>query len=406
MSLDLSAIRAEFPALQEGLAHFDGPGGSQTPRSVAQAVAGTLTAAIANRGTVNPAERRAEEVVVNARAAMADLLGAVPRGIVFGRSMTANTFDLARTLARDWGPGDEVVVTSLDHDGNIRPWVIAAERAGATVRWAQFDPQTGELDPAAVADVVGAQTRLVAVTAASNLIGTRPDIDAITRIAKQAGALVHLDAVHVAAHAIVDLRGSGVDFLACSPYKFCGPHLGVLAAAPELLETLHPDKLLPSPDRVPERFEMGTLPYELLAGATAAVDFLAGLDTGADPAASRRSRLEASFAALEEHEKAVITRLREGLESLTGVRIFSRAAHRTPTLLFEVDGVASAEVSRDLAAAGVNAPAGHFYAIEASRRLGLGDTGAIRAGLAPYTSEDDVDRLIGAVAGSIRTRRG
>lgn len=401
MVYDVSAIRTQFPALNEGMAHFDGPGGSQTPQAVADAISRTLTSAIANRGTINAAERRAEETVVAARVAMADLLGAEPRGIVFGRSMTANTFDLARTLAHDWGPGDEVVVTTLDHDGNIRPWVRAAERAGATVRWAQFDPATGELDPGQVAAVLSERTRLVAVTGASNLIGTRPDIPAISRIAHDAGALVHLDVVHLAAHAVVDLATLGVDFVACSPYKFCGPHIGVLAADPALLERLHPDKLLPSPEQVPERFELGTLPYELLAGVTATVDFLAGLaephPSTTSSTGSRRDRLVASFSEMEQHEEALIGRLRGGLELIDGIQLYSRAAHRTPTVLFGLDGIPSATLSRDLAAAGVNAPAGHFYAIEASRQLDLGDTGAVRAGLAPYTNADDVDRLVAGV---------
>lgn len=407
MSLDIGAIRDQFPALLEGMAHFDGPGGSQTPSVVAEAVATTLRSAVANRGTGNPAERRAEAIVGEARAAMADLLRADPDGIVFGRSMTANTFDLARTLAAGWGPGDEVVVTSLDHDANIRPWLRAAERAGASVRWAEFDPTTGELTAEQVDAVITERTRLVAFTAASNLIGTRPDIPAITTLAHRAGALVHLDAVHLAPHAAIDLTELGVDFIACSPYKFCGPHLGVLAAAPELLETLHPDKLVPSPQRVPERFELGTLPYELLAGVTAAVDFLAGLKpAAAGHAVPRRERLAASMGALESHEDALIGRLWAGLEQVPGVRIFSNAAHRTPTVLFEVSGIASADLSADLAAAGVNAPAGHFYAVEASGRLGLGGHGAVRAGLAPYSSTDDVDRLIAAVRDAQAVRLG
>jgi cysteine desulfurase family protein (TIGR01976 family) len=392
---DVTAVRSRFPALAEGAAHFDGPGGSQTPVAVAEAVAGTLTAAIANRGTVTPAERRADEIVLGARAAVADLLGADPRGVVFGRSMTALTFDLSRTLAAGWGPGDEVVVTSLDHDANVRPWVIAAERAGATVRWAEFDPATGELPVAAVTSVLGERTRLVAVTGASNLIGTRPDVAAIAAAAHEVGALVHVDGVHLTAHAPVDVAALGADFFACSPYKFLGPHLGVLAASPELLEALHPDKLLPSTDAVPERFELGTLPYELLAGTTAAVDFLAGIAPG--DAVGRRAQVLASMAAVEEHEDRLRRRIEEGLAGIEGLRLHSRAAHRTPTLLFDIEGIASADLSRALAGAGVNAPASHFYAIETSRRLGLGDTGAVRVGVAPYTDDSDVDRLLTAM---------
>src|SRR6478735_4418990 len=234
---DVDRIRWHFPALHEGAAHFDGPGGSQVPDTVATAVVETLTSAISNRGSVTPAERRADRVVVEARAAMGDLLSVEPGGVVFGRSATELTFHLARTLSSDWGPGDEVVVSRLDHDANVRPWVLAAAARGATVRWAEFDPSTGELAPEAVAAVVGERTRLVAVTAASNLIGTRPDLPAIAEIAHAAGALLWVDGVHATAHVLTDVPASGADFWVCSPYKFLGPHHGVLAAAPALLES-------------------------------------------------------------------------------------------------------------------------------------------------------------------------
>ncbi len=277
-SLDTERIRTHFPALALGVAHFDGPGGSQTPTEVAEAVAAAMTSGVSNRGTITDAELRAERIVTDARAALGALLGADPRGIVFGRSMTALTFDLARTLSADWGPGDEIVVTRLDHDANIRPWVLWAERAGATVRWLGFDPETAELDD--LETVLSTRTRLVAVTAASNLFGTRPDVTAISRAAHEVDALVYVDGVHLAPHAPVDQAALGADLLACSPYKFFGPHLGAVAASPALLERLSPDKLLPSSNAVPERFELGTLPYELLAGVTACVDFIADLAPG------------------------------------------------------------------------------------------------------------------------------
>jgi cysteine desulfurase family protein (TIGR01976 family) len=310
VSYPIAEVRSHFPALEEGAAHFDGPGGSQTPDVVADAVAGTLRAAVANRGVVTTAELRATGIVTEARQAMADLLRVDPRGVVFGRSMTQLTYDLARTLSTDWGPGDEIVVTRLDHDANIRPWVRAAELSGATVKWADFDRATGELAVSAVTDLLSDRTRLVAVTAASNLLGTRPDAPAIAEAAHAVGALVHLDGVHLTPHAPVDVPALGVDFYACAPYKFLGPHLGVLAADPALLETLHPDKLLPASDAVPERFELGTLPYELLAGTTAAVDFLAGIVPGTG---TRRARLVASMTAVEQHEAALLDRLESGL---------------------------------------------------------------------------------------------
>jgi cysteine desulfurase family protein (TIGR01976 family) len=390
-AFDVEALRSQFPALQAGAAHFDGPGGSQTPQSVADAISRQLTSPMSTRGEVTQAERNSDSAVLDARAAVGDLLGADPAAVLFGRSMTALTFEMARTLAQSWGSGDEVVVSRLDHDANIRPWLLAAEAVGATVRWAEFDPATGELDPAAVAAVVGDRTRLVAVTAASNLIGTMPGVAAIAEIAHGVGALLYVDAVHLAPHGLVDRAAMGADLVVCSPYKFFGPHCGALAATPALLETLHPDKLVPSSDSVPERFELGTLPYELLAGVTAAVDVLAGM---VPTESSRRERLATSMAAAGEHELAVRGRLESELAALPGARLHSRSARRTPTLLVTFEGHDAKAVSRHLADRGVNAPAGHFYALEASRALGLGDTGGLRVGVASYTTDEDVDRLV------------
>ncbi|QIQ06499.1 cysteine desulfurase-like protein [Streptomyces liangshanensis] len=411
MKYDIDAVRSHFPALEAGGAHFEGPAGTQTPRQVIDAVTEVLANPLSNRGAATAGERNADRTVVEARRAMADLLGADPAGVVFGRSATQLTYDFARTLAKTWAPGDEVVVTRLDHDANIRPWVQAAQAVGATVRWADFDPATGELSPADIAAVLSERTRLVAVTGASNLIGTRPDLPALARLAHARGALFHVDGVHHAAHSFVDVEALGADFYVCSPYKFLGPHLGVLAAAPALLESLAPDKLAPSTDVVPERFELGTLPYEFLAGVRAAVDFLADLADGgpsADSAASapgtegRRERLERSFAALEEHEEGLRLRMEEGLAGLAPVTLHSRAADRTPTLLLTLEGRDTQDAYRFLAERGVTAPSGSFYALEASRRLGLGDTGGLRAGLAPYTDARDVDRLLEALADFLR----
>lgn len=392
MSYDVAAIRAQFPALAEGAAHFDGPGGTQTPEPVARAVADTLTAAVANRGSVTAAEQRAETIVAQARAAMADLLGADPRGIVFGRSATELTFHLSRTLAAGWGPGDEVVVSRLDHDANVRPWVYAAQQAGASLTWADFDPATGELSAEHLSAALSERTVLVALTAASNLIGTRPDLPALADLVHGVGAQFYVDGVHSTAHVLPDLAASGADFWVCSPYKFLGPHCGVLAARPETLQALHPAKLLPSTDEVPERFELGTLPYELLSGTTAAVDFLANLVPG--QTGTRRERLVTAYAALAEHEDQLLGRLEPALRALPGVQVHSNAARRTPTLLFTVDGVDNEVVRQHLADRGVNAPASHFYAWETSHHLGLGAAGGVRVGLAPYTNDADIDRLL------------
>ena len=392
--MNISAVRAQFPALAAGAAHFDGPGGSQTPEVVARAVHDTLVSPLANRGDVTQAERNAEAVVQGARAAMADLLGADPRGIVFGRSMTQLTFDFARALAATWSAGDEVAVSRLDHDANVRPWVIAAERAGATVRWIDFDADTTELNVDHVTAQLTDRTRLVAVTGASNLTGSCPDIPAIAGRVHAAGALLYVDGVHLTAHAPVDLQALGADFYACSPYKFYGPHCGVLAADPDLLGALHPDKLLPSSDAVPERFELGTLPYELMAGTIAAVDFIAGL-AGGD--GDRRQRVLASMEAAWQHEHALRERIEAGLAELPGVTLYSRAARRTPTLLMTFGNHSPQEAYRFLATLDINAPAGTFYAQEPARRLGL-DDGGLRVGLAVYTDDNDVDRLLAGLA--------
>jgi cysteine desulfurase family protein (TIGR01976 family) len=396
MSYDIDSVRADFPALAGGSAHFDGPGGTQTPRPVIDAIAGALSRPLSNRGTLTAGESNAERTVADARAAIADLVGGEAGGVVFGRSATQLCYDFSRWVSRSWGAGDEVVVTRLDHDSNVRPWVQAAERAGATVRWLDFDPETSELD--GIATVLSDRTRLVAVTAASNLIGTKPPVAAIAAAAHDAGALVYVDGVHFTAHCSVDLAALGADFYACSPYKFLGPHLGALVASPALLETLRPDKLLPSTNAVPERFEFGTLPYELLAGVAAAVDYLSRLGGAGSAGATRRENLVASFAGLEEYEDALLARLEAGIRELPGMTVHSRAEHRTPTLLLTIEGRDTVDAYEFLAARGVDAPSSNFYALEASRRLGLGDDGGLRVGLAPYTNEDDVDRLLAGLA--------
>jgi cysteine desulfurase family protein (TIGR01976 family) len=402
VTFDLSALRKQFPSLDSGIAHFDGPGGSQTPRPVADAVASALCGPLSNRGDGVVSERNATGFVEAFRAAAADLLGASPLGIVHGRSATQLTLDFARHLEKTWSPGDEVVVTRLDHDANIRPWVLAAERAGATVRWAEFDPATAELDIAALAGIIGPRTRLVAVTAASNLLGTKPPVARVAELAHAHGALLYVDGVHYTAHHAVDVRELGADFFVCSPYKFMGPHCGVLAADPALLDSLAPDKLLPSTDDVPERFEFGTLPYEQLAGVTAAVDFLAAVAPG--EGRTRRERLVSSMDAMAAHEDVLRDLVQDGLTSLgPAITLHSRAAHRTPTLFLTIEGRRTWDAYRHLAAADVLAPAGSFYAIEAFRALGLDDENGLRVGLAPYNDAAEVHRLIDGLAEFLRS---
>jgi cysteine desulfurase family protein (TIGR01976 family) len=403
-SLDVDVLRAAFPALTGPTAYFDGPGGTQTPTVVGEAVARTLTGPLSNRGTGSASQRNADAVVRAFRAAYADLLGAEPDGVVHGRSATQLTYDFSRALARTWVAGDNVVVSRLDHDANVRPWVQAAQSRGVEVRWLEIDPRAAELDLGPLATTVDERTRVVAVAGASNLLGTIPPVRTVADRAHAVGALLHVDGVHLTAHRLPDLATLGADLFVCSPYKFFGPHCGVLAGDPALLETIHPDKLAPSTDRVPERFELGTLPYEVLAGATAAVDFLADLPGVALPAgtgsgATRRERLEQTHAAIAEHEAGLRSRLEAGLAELSDrVVVHSRAADRTPTLFLTFPGRRSADVAQGLLERDVLAPAGSFYAVEPFRALGLDDDGGVRVGLAAYTEADEVDRLLAGLA--------
>lgn len=392
--IDTTALRARIGALTSGIAHFDGPGGTQTPDAVIAAMSAALSAPLANRGRTNPAERNADRIVRDCRDALGDFLAVDPATVIFGRSMTELTFQFSRTVAADWSEGDEIVLTRLDHDANVAPWLIAAQQHGVTVRWISFDPETGELDLSDLDAALGPRTRLVAVTAASNLIGTMPDIPDIAERAHAVGALLYVDGVHYSAHYSVDVPALGADLFACSPYKFLGPHAGVVTGRAELLERLHPDKLRPSPDVVPERFELGTLPYELMAGTTAAIEVLAGL-VPAD--GSRRERLIRSLSAVGEHEDRLRNRIEDALAEWPEVTVHSRARRRTPTLLLTCAGYDVADISARLAHEGINAPAGTFYAWEPSRVLGVNETGGLRIGMSPYSDDQDVDRLLGAL---------
>jgi cysteine desulfurase family protein (TIGR01976 family) len=396
MNYDLNRIRSHFPSLESGLAFFDGPGGSQVPDVVGAAIARAITMASSNRGVTTLSEQNANKEVVDFRSAVGDLLNVDPKGVVYGRSWTQLTYDFSRHLARKWKAGDEIIVSNLDHDSNIRPWVQAAESVGATVKWAKFDTETGELPTSAISDLLSEKTKLVAVTGASNTLGTRPDIPAIAREVHHTSAYLYLDAVHLTPHTVIDNKVLGADFIGFSSYKIMGPHCAALAGAPELLETIKIHKLLPSTDDVPERFEFGTLPYELMAGVTAAIEFIAGLATGAS--GSRREKIVTSMNALEEYEDQLFEYMESSLMALPKVKTFGHAKHRTPTIYFELAGIPSIDVYRHLATKKINAPSSNFYALEISRALGLGDTGAVRAGLAPYSTREDVDRLVAAVS--------
>jgi cysteine desulfurase family protein (TIGR01976 family) len=392
----IAQIREEFPALSDGRAALDGAAGTQLPSAVIDAITTAMREAMSNVHGTFPGSVRSTETVDAARAAVADLVGGAPNGVVLGPNMTTLTFAMADTLSRSWGPGDEVVVTSLDHDANIRPWVLAAQRVGATVRWAEFDVESGELPPSAFDGVIGERCRLVAVTAASNAIGTRPDVRAIADRAHEAGALTYVDGVHATPHAPIDVTELGADLYACSSYKWFGPHAGAVIADPALLAELAPPKLVPSSDEVPERFERGTPSFEQLAGVAAAVDWIAGLT---DVAGSRRMRVLAAMAAIERHLDELAVTAREGLQRIESVRVLGRAARRTSTISFTVQGLTPAEVAAGLGDRGVNVWDGDNYAYELMDRFGLGDSGgAIRASLVLYNDDTDARRLVDAVA--------
>ena len=394
---DVGRVRALYPALADGYAYLDGAAGTQVPAAVIEAIAGAYRAGIGNVGGAFPASGRSEAILAGCRQAVADLIGGQPDGVILGPNMTTLTYRLANALAAGWSPGDELVVSRLDHDANVRPWLQAAARAGAVVRWAEVDLATGELPAGQYEGLVGQRTRLVAVSAASNVLGTRPDVAAICATAHAAGALTYVDGVHAAAHGPVDAPALGADFYATSAYKWSGPHVGAVVADPALLETIRPDKLASSSDTVPERFEQGTSPFADFAGVAAAVDHLASLDPAA--AGSRRERVLASMAAAEAYELELFWVLLGGLEAMGHVTTYGKAARRTATAYFTVAGHDPRRVAEHLAARRVNVWNGHNYAWELTGALAIRDAGsAVRAGLVHYNDRSDVDRLLEGVA--------
>jgi cysteine desulfurase family protein (TIGR01976 family) len=375
--------RERFPGLADAAwTRLDGPAGTQMVDAAIEAMDAWMRSGRgANHGGAFAAAHATDELVESARASSGALLGAPPTEIVFGFSMTALTMAFAGAVGRTLEPGDEVVCTRLDHDANVRPWVIHAERAGATVRFAEPDPETLELPASAVEAVLGDRTRWVAVTHASNAVGTIPDLPGIVAAAHAAGARVYVDAVHAAPHRRLDVAALGCDALACSAYKWFGPHVGVQWARPELLTELTPDKLLPSPDTPPDRWENGTLPFEALAGVAAAADYTRDMD----------------WDAVRAHEDHLLAGALEGLDGLPGVTVHGRARDRTSTLMFTVEGRTSAQVATALAEREVAVWHGNYYAWELERFLGLDPHGAVRAGFVHYNDERDVERLLDAV---------
>jgi cysteine desulfurase family protein (TIGR01976 family) len=374
--------RERFPGLRDGWARLDGPAGTQMVDTAIDAMADWMRSGrSANHGGLFEAGLATDELVLAARATVAELLGAQTHGVVFGPNMTSLTLAFSAAVGRALKEGDEIVCTRLDHDANVRPWLIAAERAGATVRFAEPDPETLELPVTAVGSVLSERTRWVAVTAASNAVGTIPDLQAIVALAHASGARTYVDAVHATPHRRLDVAALDTDVLVCSSYKWFGPHAGILCARPDLLEALSPDKLRPAPDTVPDRWETGTANFEAIAGIQAAAEYM----------------LELDWQAVEAHEKALLGVLLAGLASIDGVKLYGAPAERAPTVMFSVDDRPAHEVAEDLAAAEVAVWHGNYYAWELHRFLGLGPDGAIRAGAAHYNEPADIERLLAAV---------
>lgn len=397
----LEQIRARFPALERvhedrKVAYFDGPGGTQVPKSVVDAMRDYLLHHNANTDWAYPTSAETDALIASARAALADFLNADASEVAFGNNMTTLTFHLARALGAAWGPGDEIVITDLDHHANVAPWRRLERERGVTVKRVGVDLARGQLDWDSLQAALGPKTRLLAIGAASNALGTISDVTRAGRLAHDAGAMVFVDAVHYAPHALVDVRKFDCDFLACSPYKFYGPHTGVLFGKRRHIEALDVPRLDPAHDNSPDRLETGTLNHEGMVGAAAAVDFLASLSTGA----TRRKRLETAFAGLHARGQELVERLWSGLSALKGVTMYGPPPDqpRTPTVSFTMAGRDARSVAEHLATRALFVSHGDFYAQTIVELLGHGADGLVRVGCACYTSEEEVERLIAGVA--------
>jgi cysteine desulfurase family protein (TIGR01976 family) len=409
---DLSGLRDRFPALARTgpdgrpFVIADAPGGSQVPDAVIDAITGHLRRGLSNTHGAFPTSRETDEVIAEAHRAGADLLGVDPDEIVFGANSTTLLLHLSRSFARTIGPGDEVVVTRLDHDANVRPWVLAAADAGATVRWVDVRDDDVTLDVDSFSAALTERTRLVAFSLASNAVGTiTPAADLIGR-AKRIGAVVAVDGVHLAQHRSIDLHALGADLVATSPYKVFGPHLGMLAARRELLEGWIPYKLRPASDAVPDRWETGTQGHEAMAGTVAAIGYLAetGRRYGTPADGSRASGVRAAYEVFAEHERALAARFLEGASRIADLRLYgiadaARLDERTPTFALRLGSQHPLATAEELGRRGIFTWDGHYYAIELFDRLGLlAAGGAVRIGFCHYHTLDEVDRVLEALA--------
>jgi len=398
----VEAIRAHFPALtrREGtqpVAFFDGPGGTQVPRVVADAMSDYLLHHNANTHWAYPTSVETDALLAAARETLADFLGATPGEISFGANMTTILFHVARALGRTLKPGDEIIVTELDHHANVAPWQALAKERGVVLQWLPLDLETFRHEAGALESLLSPRTKIVAIGAASNILGTISDVAAMVALAKTVGAITVVDAVHLAPHALVDVKAIGADFVLCSAYKFYGPHIGICYGRHAATAALDLPRLEPAPDYVPECLETGTQNHEGIVGAAAAVDFLAGLAEAGT--ASRRERLGTAMHALHERGDTLLRELWDGLHAIEGVTVFGPppGTARTPTLSFHVQGHESEQVARFLAPRGVYVSHGDFYATTVARRLGLAREGLVRAGCSCYTTSSEIARLVDGV---------
>jgi len=393
-------IRAQFPALNRvhnghPVAYFDGPGGTQVPRAVVETMTDYLFNHNANSHWAYPTSNETDAIIAYSRKALADFLNASDEEIAFGQNMTSLTFHLARALGREFTPDDEIIVTELDHHANVDTWRSLEKERGVKIRVVPMDIESGTLEFAELENLLNSKTRLLAIGAASNAIGTVSDVKKACALAKENGTLSFVDAVHYAAHECIDVHEIGCDFLACSAYKFYGPHIGVLYGRKEILEKIDFPKLKPAPNNAPERAETGTQSHESIAGAGAAVDFLASLSTGE----TRRERLQNTFAEIHSRKKELFKTLWEGLSAVTGVKLYGQnpESNRTPTIAFTVEGFPAKNVAEKLAERGVFTSHGDFYAMTVIEKLGLQNDGLVRAGCACYTTTEEIERLIDGV---------
>lgn len=401
---DIEATRALFPALERiergyPAAYLDGPGGTQVPQSVIDAMSDVLRDGVSNLGGGFGSSELADTTTAAARGAMADMFNCDSGEVVFGQNMTSLTFAVSRALGANWNPGDAIVLTSLDHDANFTPWAKAAEDRGVEVRVADFDTNTWLLDPESVIELIDESVRLVAVPYSSNALGTMVDIPPIAAAAHEVGAKLFVDAVHAGPHHLIDVRALGCDFLAASVYKFFGPHTGVLYGSHDLLAGTSAYKVRPAPSDPPGKWETGTQSFESLAGVTAAVDYIASL--GSD-GATRRGSLEMAFAEIEEHERHLGSRFIDGLSQIPKARLFGVPKfneHRGPTFAVALDGHNPDAVAAHLATRGVYVWSGHYYAVNVMRQLGVLDEGGlVRIGFVHYNTESEVDRALDTLA--------